>query len=63
MRGIQTITLLAAAAGVANALPKPDAIAFTLNVSSTPKAETIPYQYGLMFEVSTIMRQDLESSY
>lgn len=51
MRGLTSSLLVAAAtAGVANAQ------AVSLNVSSTPNAEAIPYAYGMMFEVRVAIK-------
>lgn len=45
MHGIRALLLASAAAALVAAQT------LQLNVSATPKAETIPYQYGVMFEV------------
>lgn len=45
--------LFTAAAGIVSAAPSPQAIAFQIAVTNTSaRGETIPYQYGTMFEVS-----------
>jgi len=54
MRCISGLFALALAAGVSNA-QKIDATAWQLMVSNTTGMNTYPYQYGLMFEVRTLV--------
>lgn len=52
MRGITAFSVLLAAASAA---PAPDLVpAVQVYVASEAKAETIPYQYGIMFEVCAL---------